>query len=126
MTTYKLIDKEILGQLIAQLKALQGAISPLVEFLSKTEGTITLDSIPALPLPPNNNAPNKVRIGKGGVKLADLIFNSIKDGEFSAKMALKVISDKTDWNPPRALDSIRVALDKDARFERVGLNYKKR
>ena len=126
MPTYKLLESSKMNQLIDQLKSLQKAISPVIEFLSKTDGTITLDSLPSVIAQPLIFEQEKVKIGRGGTKLADLIYESVGDGQFSPQNALGVISVKTDWSPPRAIDSIRIALNKDSRFERIGKNYKKK
>jgi hypothetical protein len=125
MPTYKLLENSKMNQLIDQLKSLQKAISPVIEFLSKTDGTITLDSLPSVIAQPLIFEQEKIKIGKGGTKLADLIYESIGETQFSPQTALAVISAKTNWNPPRAVDSIRVALNKDPRFERMGKNYRK-
>ena len=129
MPTYKLIESEKMGQLIIQLKTLQAALSPLIDFLSAKGGSITLDnsSSQGLPQQPSIFEPRKAeKIGRGGTKLADLVFDNIGGGEFTVSQALAAIKDKGNWNPPRAVDSIRVALIKDARFDKIGRSFKKR
>ena len=59
------------------------------------------------------------RIGKGGWKYADVVVKLIPDVEFSFRDVYERVEPRISVKGARPRDSMRIALDRDTRFERI-------
>jgi len=67
------------------------------------------------------------RFNREGPTLADLVCESFSTQEFSARQAYDAIVDRVTFTSRRPIDSVRAALERDSRFEKVGSGkYRKR
>lgn len=68
---------------------------------------------------PTEIAGSTYRIGKGGWKYADVVVKIVPEAEFSFAEMYQRVKPRINVKGARPRDSMRVALDRDDRFERI-------
>ena len=69
--------------------------------------------------PPSVMTGSTYRIGKGGWKYADVIVKIVPEAEFSFAEMYERVKPRISVKGARPRDSMRIALDRDTRFERI-------
>lgn len=118
MKQYRILDDKQISDMMLRIKELVDACQSFLNLLQHAKGSITIEA-PSESIEVKEG--DKVSVSRRKrPKIADVIFEHIDEQTFTVREAYLVIKDHIEFKTTRYIDSIRVALIRDDRFEEVG------